>query len=36
MLPSCNVILSNPTRNIIICFIPLKFSFAINIYKKIQ
>jgi len=34
MLPSCSVILPNPPHNIIICFIPLKFSLAIKIYTK--
>ena len=34
MLPSCNVILSNPYRNIIICFIPLKFCLVVKNYKK--
>ena len=30
MLPSCNVILSNSPRNIIICSILLKFSLALK------
>ena len=34
MLPSYNIILSNPPRYIIICSIPLKFSLAVKIYKK--
>jgi hypothetical protein len=34
ILPRCNVIISNPSRNIIIFFIPLEFSIALKIYKK--
>ena len=34
MLPSCNVILSNPPRSIIISSITFKFSLAVKIYKK--
>jgi len=34
MLPSCNMILPNPHRNIIICFIPLKFCLVVKNYKK--
>ena len=34
MLSSYNVILLNTSRNITICFIPLKFFLPVKIYKK--